>query len=91
MVDEHVMRTLCISQRGSTDIVGSTTRIDPVSLPTFDIQLEIRSHPDPIRVFPAMEVLAKPFFNVSIEGLLGRDVLDRLQLTVGLGRYKLDY
>lgn len=91
MVDEQAMRLLGIPERGAIDIVGSTTRIDPVTLPTFDIQLEIRGAPDPTRTFPALEVLGKPFYNVSIEGLLGRDVLDQLQLTVGRGRYKLDY
>jgi hypothetical protein len=92
MVNEQVMRWLEIPPRGSRDILGATTHIDPTTCATHDVQFEIRTTPgEPALIFPALEVLARPFFNVSIDGLIGRDVLDRLILTMGRGQFRLDY
>ena len=91
MVSEQAMRLLGIPERGARRIVGSTTHIEPTTCSAYDVQFEMRTHGDPPRIFPALEVLARPFFNVSIEGLIGRDVLDQMQLTLGRGRFRLDY
>lgn len=91
MVSEDIMRSLAIPPRGSRDIVGSTTHIDPTACNAYDVCFEIRTSGDPPLKVPALEVLARPFFNVSIYGLIGRDVLDRLTLTMGRGQFRLDY
>lgn len=91
MVSEQTMRTLGIPERGARDIVGSTTHIDPTTCSAHDIEFQIQTPGDPALVIPALEVLARPFFNVSIDGLIGRDVLDRCILTIGRGQFHLEY
>nr|WP_170168120.1 retropepsin-like aspartic protease [Pseudorhodoferax soli] len=91
MVSEQLMRTLGIPQSGSRDIVGSTTHIDPTTCSAHDIAFEIRTPGEAPFAVPALQVLARPFFNSSIEGLIGRDVLNQLELTMGHWRFKLEY
>ena len=91
MVNEDSMRSLGIEARGARDIVGSTTHIDPTTCSAYDVSFEIRTPGENLLAIPALEVLARPFFNVSIYGLIGRDVLDRMTLTMGRGRFRLDY
>lgn len=91
MVKEDVMRWLDIPGRGSRDILGSTSHIEATTCLTHDVQFEIRTPGEQPLIFPALEILARPFFNVSIDGLIGRDVLDRLQLTIGRGHYRIDF
>jgi hypothetical protein len=91
MVNEDIMRSLAIPPRGSREIVGSTTHIAPTTCSSYDISFEIRTSGDPPLIVPALEVLARPFFNMSIYGLIGRDILDRLTLTVGRGQFRVDY
>lgn len=85
------MRWLDIPQRGSRDIVGATTHIDPTTCSAYDVSFELRTPGDAPMSIAALEVLARPFFNSSISGLIGRDVLDRMQLLMGRGRFRLDY
>ncbi|WP_424949142.1 aspartyl protease family protein [Delftia tsuruhatensis] len=91
MVNEDLMRSLGIPRRGSRDVVGSTTHIDPTPCDSYDVSFEIHTPGEIPLAVPALEVLARPFFNVSIYGLIGRDVLDKYQLTMGHGRFRLDY
>lgn len=85
------MRSLAIPQRGARDIVGSTTHIAPTTCNSYDVRFELRTPGEHALVLPALEVLARPFFNVSIFGLIGRDVLDRLTFTMGHERFRLEY
>lgn len=91
MVSEQAMRTLQIPARGVRSIVGATTLIAPTDCDTHDVELRITTPGEEPLVVPAIEVLSRPFFNISNEGLLGRDVLDRLKLTFGQRRYRLDW
>lgn len=91
MVSEDTMRHLGIPDRGARMIVGSTTRIEPTSCPTYDVQFELRTYGDQPLTFPALEVIGRPFFNEMIYGLIGRDVLNRVQLQFGQGRFRIDY
>lgn len=91
MVNEDAMRSLGIEARGARDVVGSTTHIEPTTCAAYDVSFEIRTPGENPFVVPALEVLARPFFNVSIYGLIGRDVLDHMMLTIGKGRFRLDY
>lgn len=91
MVNESLMRSLEIPQRGSRNIVGSTTHIEPTPCSSYDVSFELRTSGDPPMAIAALEVLARPFFNISIYGLIGRDVLDRIHLSMGRGRFRLEY
>ena len=91
MVNEDTMRSLAIPQRGARDIVGATTHIDPTTCHSYDVQIEFRTSGEAPLVIPAIEVLARPFFNVSIAGLIGRDILDPLHFCMGRGRFRLEY
>ena len=91
MVNEDLMRSLGIPATGARDIVGSTTHTDPTTCDCYAVAFELRSSAEAPMVVPALEVLARPFFNVSIYGLIGRDVLDRLHLTMGGRRFRLDW
>lgn len=85
------MRTLAIPERGAREVVGSTTHIEPTTWSTYDISFCLQAHREVPWTIPAIEVLAKPFFHASIDGLIGRDILDRIELTIGKGRYHLQY
>lgn len=90
VVSEQLMRILGIPVRGSRNIVGVTTHIDPTPCDTHDIEFQIKTPGGQHFVIPALEVVVRPFFNCPIEGLIGRDVLDRLKLTMGRGRFELE-
>lgn len=53
----------------------------------------MRTFGDAPFVVPALEILARPLFNLSIDGMLGRDVPGRLVLTIDgpRQRYWIEY
>lgn len=91
MVNEQTMRSLQIPPRGVRSVVGSTTDINPTACDTHDVELSIVTPGEQPLILPAIEVLARPFLTVSIDGLLGRDVLDTLNLSIGRGRFRLEW
>lgn len=93
MVNEQHMRALAIQVRGQRDILTATSDEKPTSCNTYDIELRIETFGDPPFVIPALEVIGRPLFNHSIDGMIGRDVLCRVKFTFdGPARvFRLDY
>lgn len=93
MVADQHMRSLGIATRGSRDIVTSTTEAKPTPCDTYDVELSIHTFGDAPFVEPALELLGRPLFNLSVDGMLGRDVLSRLVLTIDgpRQRYWIEY
>lgn len=89
MVADQHMRTLGLAPRGSRDIITSTSDAKPTACDTYDVSLSIRTFGDTPFVVPALEVLGRPLFNLSIDGMLGRDVLNRFVLNVDGPRQRL--
>lgn len=92
IADQH-MRSLGISPRGSRAILTSTSDAQPTTCETYDVELSLRTYGDDAFVVPALEILGRPLFNLSIDGMLGMDVLRRMVLTIdGPGqRLRIDY
>lgn len=82
MINEQHMRTLAIPPSGAKDILTATSGTTATTCDTYDVQLQIASFGDEPFIVPALEVLARPLFNHSIEGMIGRDVLSKLVLTI---------
>lgn len=93
MVADQHMRSLGIAPRGARDIITSTTDTRPAVVDTYDVQLSIRTFGDAPFVVPALEVLGRPLFNLSIDGMLGRDVLSRVVLMLDgpRQRFRIEY
>lgn len=75
--DMH-MRSLGIPVHGATEIRTATTDAYATTCDTYGIELRIAPTEDRPYVLPAIEVVARPFHNETIDGLLARDVLDTL-------------
>lgn len=82
MVAEQHMRSLGLPARGARAILTASTEARPTACETYDVELAIRRFGDEAFVVPALEILARPLFNLSIEGLLGRDVLSRVRFVL---------
>jgi len=93
MVNEQFMRTLALPVRGQRDILTATSDERPTACNTYDVSLQISTYGDPPFTLPALEVIGRPLFNHSIDGMVGRDVLSRLKLTIDGPRrtFRLDY
>ena len=81
MIDEGVMLSLQLTPTSATEYHSSSTH--GVSLPcnVYDVQLFLggMGRPNTLRIDP-LPVMATPFINQTFQGLLGRDVLNQLQL-----------
>jgi predicted aspartyl protease len=93
MVNDQHMRSLGIPERGARDILTATSDVKPTSCSTYDVQLRIETFGDPPFVVPAIEVFGRPLFNHSIDGMIGRDVLNRVVFSIdGPGQsFRIDY
>ena len=93
MVADQHMRSLGVAPRGSRDILTSTSDARATACDTYDVELSIHTFGAPPFVMPALEILGRPLFNLSIDGMLGRDVLSRVVLTMDgpRQRYRIDY
>lgn len=93
LISEQHMRTLGISPKGRKEILTATSDVGSTECNTYDIEFKVDSYGIEPFVVPALEVIARPFFNHSIEGMIGRDLLSHLTLTIEgpARRYKLDW
>lgn len=93
MVNEQHMRTLGIGPRGTRDILTATSDEKPTACNTYDVQFKLVTFGDGPLVVPAMEVIGRPLFNHSIDGMIGRDILNRVVLSIDGPRmhFRLDY
>lgn len=83
-VAEMHMRSLGLSPRGIAPVRTITTDASGAECNTYDasLSLDAPTFGDRPHILTAMEVLAQPFHNEGIDGVLGRDVLKTVLLTV---------
>ena len=75
-LDEMHMRSLGIPARGAAKVRGITRDAHPTECNAYDISMELMNFAgDPPFIIPAVEVLALPFHNDGIDGVIGRDFL----------------
>lgn len=93
MLNDQHMRTLVIPERGVRDILTATSDAKPTPCSTYDVEFRIETLGDAPFVIPALEILGRPLFNHSVDGMIGRDVLSRLRLTINgpQMRYLIEY
>jgi len=93
MLSEQHMRTLGISPRGTKEILTATSDEKATRCHTYDISFKLATFGDGPMIFSALEVIGRPLFNHSIDGMIGRDVLDRVVLSVDGPRrqFRIDY
>lgn len=93
MVADQHMRSLGVEARGSREIITSTSEARATACDSYDVELSIQTFGEPPFVVPALEILGRPLFNLSIDGMLGRDVLNRVVLSIDgpRMRYRIDY
>ncbi len=93
LLAEQHMRTLAIPVRGQRDILTATTDEKPTACNTYDVSLQISTFGDPPFTIPALEVIGRPLFNHSIDGMIGRDILSRIRLMIDGPRrtFRIDY
>jgi len=93
MINEQHMRTLGIGPRGAKEILTATSDDKATRCNTYDIALKLWTYGDAPMIIPALEVIGRPLFNLSIDGMIGRDVLDRVILSVDGPRkqFRIDY
>jgi hypothetical protein len=93
MLNEQHLRTLAIPVRGQRDILTATSDEKPTACNTYDVSLQIPTYGDPPFSMPALEVLGRPLFNHSIDGMIGRDILSRVKLMIDGPRrtFRIDY
>ena len=93
LLAEQHMRTLAIPVRGQRDILTATTDEKATASNTYDVSLQIATFGDPPLILPALEVIGRPLFNHSIDGMIGRDILSRVKLMIDGPRrtFRIDY
>lgn len=95
MVNEQHMRTLGIAPRGTRDILTATSDEKATTCSTYDISFKLttRVFGDVPLILPATEVIGRPLFNHSIDGMIGRDILNRVVLSIDGPRmqFRIDY
>jgi hypothetical protein len=93
MVNEQHMRTLGIDARGSRDILTATSEAKPTACNTYDVAFKLATFGDDPLMLPAIEVIGRPLFNLSIDGMVGRDILNRVVLLLDGPRmqFRIDY
>lgn len=81
LLDEQLMRSLGLTPTGSTQWHSSSTNGVAQRCGVYDVRLVLGGigTPDTFTVDP-LQVIAPPFINHGYQGLLGRDVLSRVQL-----------
>jgi hypothetical protein len=76
-VDKWVIQSLALTPSGSTEVhTPSTGAGNPHSCNQYDVSLII-PHSELSRIFHAIPVIESEFSHQGIDGLLGRDVLNR--------------
>ncbi len=81
LVDAALMRALQLTPTGATSYHSSSTHGVAQTCEVYDVQLVLggMATANTFRIDP-LEIMAVPFINQPFEGLLGRDVLGKLQL-----------
>lgn len=80
-VDEGVMRILQLQATSTARYHSSSTQGLTDACSVYDVALLLGSVAEKNALrFDPMQVMANPFINQPHQGLLGRDILDRLQL-----------
>lgn len=82
MVNDQYMRALRLDPHNIRHILTATSDEKPTECATYDIGLEIVCYDEGPLVFPAVEVLARPLFNHSVDGMIGRDILGKVIFTM---------
>jgi predicted aspartyl protease len=93
MVDDQIMRGLGLLPTGQTEIYTSTTNGIAEICDVYDIELQVLSPGSAPWVIGPVEALGRHLPNHSLQGMIGRDVLNRAILRVdGPGQtFQLDY
>lgn len=78
------MRSLGIDATGAAPVRTITTDVSGESCDTYGVSLQIRgaTFGDRPHVLGAVDVIGRPFHNEGFDGLLGRDVLSTLVVTL---------
>lgn len=76
MIDEGLVRTLQLTPTSQARVLTTQSRGVPEPCDVYDVELEVinRTGNPSWRIQP-LQVLARPLHNLSIGGMLGRDVL----------------
>jgi hypothetical protein len=80
MVDEGILASLGLVPTGQTSLLTPSTGTTPVSAPTYDVELVFLGHENASHKFESMPVIGGDFSAQSIDGLLGRDALEKGRL-----------
>lgn len=93
MLAEGHMRSLGIPARGERDILTATTDTAPTTCNTYGVSFTLHTFGDPPFELPALEVVTRPLNNLSIDGLIGWDVLQHwvVRLDGPQRRLRIDY
>jgi len=93
MINDQHMRTLGIEPRGERQLLTATSDQKPTRCETYDVSISTVTFGEQQLVIPALELMARPLFNHSIEGMIGRDVLSRiiLQIDGPNSRFRIEY
>lgn len=83
LINDQHMRSLGIPASGNIELVTATSDSGPTKCDTYDVSLRLES-PDGPFILPVVQIVGRPFFH-SVDGLIGRDILDHLTFTV-IGR-----
>ena len=82
-IKEMHMRSLFVPVRGATEVRGATTDAGSTQCNTYDLSLEfINSAGDRPLFLSSVEVIGRPFHNEVIDGVIGRDVMANMILTI---------
>ena len=79
MIDDSIVSALNLQPTGQCDIHTPSTGTVAAKAFQYDIALMIH-HDDNVRFFPTLPVISNNFGTQNIQGLLGRDVLEKCLL-----------
>ncbi len=93
MVNEQHMRTLGLGPRGARAILTATSDEKPTHCFTYDVGFKLTTFGDPPLVLSAVEVIGRPLFNHSIDGMIDRDILNRVVFSLDgpRMRFRIEY
>lgn len=82
-IREETMRSLNAPVRGAADVRGATTDAGSTTCNTYDLSLVfVNAAGDPPLSLGSVEVIGRPFYNEVIDGVIGRDVMSNMVLTI---------
>ena len=85
LINDQHMRSLGIPISGGADLVTALSTAGSTKCDTYDVSMRIGPDDQDGFRLPIVEIVGRPFFH-GVDGLIGRDILQRMTLFTLIGQ-----